>query len=427
MKIAHVITRMIVGGAQENTLFSCEDLIREHGAEVVLFTGPALGPEGDLFQQRRTQPSQPLQRNAADGQADHGAGQGGAELSGHSVSPPSSQGAPQVPLIMIDSLRRAIHPWRDAVAYRALRRELKKFAPDVVHTHSAKGGFLGRLAAWSLRAPAIVHTVHGAPFHPYQSTAVRNLYRWLEWHAAGRCHQLVSVADAMTDLMVGGRVAPREKFVTVYSGMEVEPFLQADQHRAAARAELGLDENDIVVGKIARLFHLKGHEYLIEAARLAAARSPRLKFLLVGDGLLREDLERQIRSAGLEERFRFTGLAPPAEIPKWLGAMDVLVHTSLREGLARALPQALIAGRPAVSYDIDGAREVVLDRVTGRLLPPRAVEPLADAFVELAERPDLREQWGREGRRRFTDQFRRETMARELYMIYEKLLQQRPR
>lgn len=389
MKIAHVITRMIVGGAQENTLFTCQDLISEHGEDVLLVTGPALGPEGDLLQQ-------------------DGAGRG--------------RGAPRTPVRMVDSLRRPIQPWRDARAYRQLKRVLADYQPDVVHTHSAKGGFLGRLAAWSLRVPAIVHTVHGAPFHPYQPAPIRSAYRRLERHAAKRCHKLVSVADAMSDLMVAGRVAPREKFVTIYSGMDVRPFQEADRFRQAARRELGIADDEVVVGKIARLFHLKGHQYLVQAAQQAVAQAPRLKFLLVGDGVLREQLERQIDSLGLSSHFILIGLAPPADIPKWIGAMDVLVHASLREGLARALPQALIAGRPAVSYDIDGAREVVLDRVTGRLLPPRSVAPLAEALVELALSPELREQWGRAGRERFTDQFRHETMTQRLHELYQQLL-----
>ncbi|MCA9173482.1 MAG: glycosyltransferase family 4 protein [Planctomycetales bacterium] len=387
MRIAHVITRMIVGGAQENTLFTCRDLIDEHGDEVLLLTGPALGPEGDLLAQQ---------------------GRG-------------------VPVVELPALRRAIHPWRDWSAYRALRRELVRFRPDVVHTHSAKGGFLGRLAASSLRVPVVVHTVHGAPFHPYQHAVVRELYRRLERHAAKKCHKLVSVADAMTELMIAGDVAKREKFVTIYSGMDVEPLLSAEQHRESARRELGLEPEDVVVGKIARLFHLKGHEYLIRAAESAVRQAPRLKFLLVGDGLLRAELESEIARAGLAGHFRFTGLVPPGEIPKWLGAMDILAHVSLREGLARALPQALIAGRPAISFDIDGAREVVIPDKTGVLLAPGDVEGLAEAFVRLGQSPEIRRQWGEEGRQRFTEQFRHRTMTRQLRELYTALLEEQGR
>ncbi len=232
---------------------------------------------------------------------------------------------------------------------------MRGLRPEVVHTHSGKAGLLGRLAAWRLHVPAIVHTVHGAPFHPYQSAAARFVLRNCERFAAARCDAIVSVADAMTEQLVAAGVAPAEKFQTVYSGLEVEPLLAAAAERAALRRQLGYGDEQIVVGKIARLFHLKGHEYLIAAAERAVQADPRLQFLLVGDGLLAARLHDQIDRSGLGKHFRFAGLVPPERIPAYLAAMDIVVHTSLREGLARVLPQALIAGKPVISYDIDGA------------------------------------------------------------------------
>lgn len=383
MRVAHVITRMIVGGAQENTLFNCEDLIRDHGDDVLLITGPSLGPEGELL------------------------GQGRGD---------------EVPVALVPSLRRAIHPWHDSLAYGQLKRRLREYRPDVVHTHSAKGGFLGRLAANAVGVPAVVHTVHGAPFHPFQPRPVRELYRWCEWYAGKRCHALISVADAMTDLMVSAHVAPREKFTTIYSGMDVEPYLASELLRSETRRELGISDQHVVVGKIARLFHLKGHEYLIQAASQVVEKQPHVRFLLVGDGLLRESLERQIAEAGLTDFFIFTGLVPPERIPALVSAMDVLVHVSLREGLARALPQALIAGKPAISYDVDGAREVVIPGETGYLLPARAVQPLAEAVIQLAADEELRRRLGGQGRDRFTDRFRHQTMTAQIRSLYERLL-----
>ena len=388
MRIAHIITRLIIGGAQENTVFSCEDLIREYGDDVLLITGPPLGPEGSLIDRARE--------------------------SG-------------VPMEMVPALRRAIHPWRDWVSYLRLKRILRDFQPDVVHTHSAKGGILGRAAARAVGVPAIIHGVHGAPFHPYQSVLAREIFRACERWAAPKCDAFVSVADAMTDLMVDAKVAPREKFTTVYSGMEVEPFLQADEHRERVRGELGYGPEHVVVGKVARLFHLKGHEYVIEAASQVVQANPNVRFLFIGDGILTEQYTEMIRKAGLQDYFHLTGLVPPARIPELIGAMDVVVHTSLREGLARVLPQGLIAGKPVVSYDVDGAREVVLTGQTGYLLPPKSIEPLADALIELAGDEELRLRLGSEGRRRFTDQFRHEEMTRQLRELYERLLAEKGR
>jgi glycosyltransferase involved in cell wall biosynthesis len=204
--------------------------------------------------------------------------------------------------------------------------------------------------------------------------------------------------------------------------MEVEPFLQADRDRHTTRAELGWDESHVVVGKIARLFHLKGHGYVIEAARQVIARCPQVRFLFVGDGILRAQFQQQIADSGLDRYFRFTGLVPPTRIPALIGAMDVLVHASLREGLARALPQALIAGKPVVSYDVDGAREVVRTGETGYLLPPCSVDPLAAALITLVESQELRQRLGHAGRERFTEQFRHQTMATRLRSLYQQLL-----
>jgi glycosyltransferase involved in cell wall biosynthesis len=323
---------------------------------------------------------------------------------------------------MIDPLRRSIHPARDWASYRAIRRALRDYRPDVVHTHSAKGGLLGRLAADSLGIPAIVHTVHGAPWHPYQSALAREFFKRCEKHAARHCNALVSVADAMTDLLVNAGVAPRAKFTTIYSGMEVEPFLNADSRRDATRAALGFGAENVVIGKVARLFHLKGHADVIRAAQTIVKAYPQARFLFVGDGILRADLERQAADAGLCDVIRFAGLVPPTEVANYIGAMDVVVHASLREGLARVLPQGLIAGKPVVSYDVDGAREVVISGETGFLIPPQDVTALADALGRLIADAGLRMSLGAEGRRRFTDPFRHQEMTRRVRELYERCL-----
>lgn len=233
---------------------------------------------------------------------------------------------------------------------------------------------------------------------------------------------MISVADAMTDLMVDAGVAPRQKFTTIYSGMDVEPFLRAHEHRSAIRSKYGLQPEHVVVGKIARLFHLKGHDDLVTAAEQVARQYPNVRFLLVGDGILREALTVRIASLGLNENFIFTGLVPPSEVPPLIGAMDALVHTSYREGLARALPQALIAGRPVVSYDVDGAREVTITGETGILVPPQDTAALAGALSTLVGDAEMRAELGREGQRRFTEQFRHQTMSRRIRGLYEQVL-----
>ncbi|MGQ9503781.1 MAG: glycosyltransferase family 4 protein [Thermogutta sp.] len=383
MRVVHIITRLIVGGAQENTLLTCEDLIHTYHDDVLLVTGPPLGPEGSLLERARA---------------------GG------------------IPIKMVVSLRRAINPWHDLHAYFGIRHILREFRPEVVHTHSAKAGILGRGAAASLPIPVIVHTVHGAPFHPYQPRVAQAFVIACEKWAARRCHAFISVADAMTDLMVNAGIADRSKFTTIYSGMEIEPFLHSADHRAAMRQHLGYEDNDVVIGTIARLFHLKGHDDILAAAEAIISRHPQVRFLWVGDGILRTRFEEDIRRRGWSKLFHLAGLVPPEELPRWLAAMDIVVHTSLREGLARVLPQALLAGKPVVSYDIDGAREVVVSGETGYLIPPRDIPRLTEALDTLIQSPQLRDKFAAVGRERCMQMFDRRKMSEQIRELYMELL-----
>jgi glycosyltransferase involved in cell wall biosynthesis len=380
VKIVHIITRLILGGAQENTLLTVEQQHYRQRQPVTLITGPPLGPEGSLLER--------------------------AQAKGLDVR-------------VIDAMRRSIHPWRDLVTYRQLLQMLRELKPDVVHTHSSKAGILGRAAAARVGIRAIVHTVHGPPFHRYQRRSLNRMYIAAERWAARRTTAFICVSDAMTDQFVEAGVAPRDMFRTIYSGMEVEPFLNPPRPRSEVRRELQFNDSDVVVGKIARLFELKGHDDVIQAARAVVARCPNVKFLFVGDGIWRDRLSGMIAAEGLTEHFRFTGLVPPDRVPELIHAMDVVVHCSLREGLARVLPQALIAAKPVVSYDVDGAREVVLPDRTGFLLPPQSIGGLEQALIRLAEDADLRARWGAEGRRLFADRFRHDRMADEIMEVYD--------
>ncbi len=382
MKVVHFITRLIIGGAQENTLLTVEDQHRDYGDNVTLICGPGIGPEGSLTERAKA---------------------GGFNMR------------------IIPQLRRAIHPGRDWSSYRQFLRLLRDIKPDVVHTHSSKAGIIGRAAAAKLGIP-VVHTIHGASFHRGQSRLQKRVYLALEKWAARRTDRFISVCDAMTDQYVAAGIAPREKFVTIYSGMEVELFLQPPRPPSEVRQELGIGPEHVVIGKVARLFHLKGHEYVIRAAPAVVAGNPNVRFLFVGDGILREQFEVEIGRAGLSEHFVFTGLVPPGQVPSFVAAMDVVVHTSQWEGLARVLPQALIAGKPVVSYDVDGAREVVVPGETGYLLPPDSVDELAAALLELSQDAELRRRLGQTGRERFTDPFRHETMTRRIRELYQTLL-----
>lgn len=378
MKICHVITRMILGGAQENTLLTCEGL-HERGHDVTLIAGPALGPEGQLI------------TNARDG--------------GYRV-------------IEIDQMRRPINPIRDHRAYRRLLRLLRDLRPDIMHSHSSKAGILARKAAAKVGGMRIVHTVHGLPYHRYLSPWRNKLYIALEKRAARRSDAIISVSDAMTRQALAAGVGRPEQYTTIYSGMEVEPYLHASGAKAFGDS-MGLDDDALLVTQVSRLAELKGHQYILDAAEQIT--DPRVRFCFAGDGRWRDRIASEIKRRGLDDRFTLTGLIPPEQIPAVMAASDIVVHCSLREGLARTLPQAMLAGRPVISFDIDGAAEVV-DDSTGVLLPPGDVTGLVDAIEKLADSPDLRAALGAAGREKCREMFSRQRMVDRIEELYLRLL-----
>jgi len=381
MKVVHIITRLVVGGAQENTLASLAGLRAKPGLELSLITGPAIGPEGSLEARAR------------------------AVLGGFTLVP---------------ELVRPVHPWKDARAYAKLVRLLRAAAPHLVHTHSGKAGFLGRLAARRAGVPLVVHHIHGPSFGPWQGAAANALFTAAERIAGRMTDHFLCSADAMRKLYLAAGIGRPDQYTRLFSGFDLAPFAQA-QPSPELRAQLDLRPDDFVVGKVGRLFHLKGHADLIAAAPAILRACPQAKFLLVGDGVLRARLEEQARAAGVAAAFRFTGLVPPAAVPCYLGLMDCLVHLSYREALSRVLPQALAAGRPVVAYGFDGADEVCLENETGFLVRTGDVAAVADRVARLAGDAELRARLGRRGRELVHEWFSVERMVETQYELYLRL------
>ena len=172
-----------------------------------------------------------------------------------------------------------------------------------MHTHSSKAGILGRAAAWHERVPAIVHTIHGMPFGTFESASRNRLYMALERWAARRCHAIVSVCDAMTSQALAAGVGRPEQFSTVYSGMDADAFLNPARSREAVRRELGLADDEVAFATVARLFELKGHDDIIAAAPAVLKANPKVRFVWIGDGILRERLIADLERLGIRERF----------------------------------------------------------------------------------------------------------------------------
>ncbi len=386
MRIVHIITRLIIGGAQENTLLSCEGQ-HDQGHDVTLMTGPPIGPEGSLLER--------------------------AQKYGYRVD-------------VIDDMRRALHPIRDWRVYRHLIHRLRAIEPDVVHTHSSKAGIIGRWAAHRAAVPFIVHTIHGLAFTASTSRAVNAVYRMLERKTAPITHKIVCVADEMREQSLAAGIGTPDQYVTIYSGMETDAFLHPPVPRTDARRQLGLADEHVAVGTLARLFHLKGHEDLLEMAPSLCRQFENVRFLWVGDGLLRGEFERRIEALNLRDRFILTGLVPPSEIPQLANAMDILVHPSRREGLARALAQAALAGKPAVTYDIDGNREGLIDGKTAFVVRAFDRAKLQEALVKLIADPALRQQFGTAGRAFAIARFDARVMVDALEQLYKCTMNRKP-
>ncbi|HIE44089.1 MAG TPA: glycosyltransferase family 1 protein [Candidatus Omnitrophica bacterium] len=395
VKIAHIITRLIVGGAQENTILTVERLKKIPDYEVVLITGPPLGPEGSLIEDARKRGIEP---------------------------------------VMVESLRRDIYPWLDFKSFFALYSLIRKGSYHIVHTHSTKAGILGRMAAHLAGVPVIVHTIHGLPFFPYQNRFMNFAAVNLERLLGPFTDKIITVCDRMLQKAYRAKVASLEKFITIYSGMELDEFLSTTEAESLKR-ELKIGEGELIVGKIARLFELKGHRFLLKSAKEVISKVPNVKFLFIGDGILKDELKKQASSLGIENHVIFTGLVPPNRIPEYLSIMDVVVHTSLREGLARVIPQAFASSKPIVSFTIDGAEEIIEDGKNGFLIPPPIVseqnwelynsQELTSTILRLLTNKDLRKRMGQEGKKTVDPIFRDDYMVERIDEVYRELLKEK--
>jgi glycosyltransferase involved in cell wall biosynthesis len=381
MRITHVITRLVVGGAQENTLATIRGLKAVPDLTLALVSGPTAGAEGSLEPEVR---------------------QSGIEFD------------------LVPELVRPVHPVKDLLALRQLTRILRRQQPTLVHTHSGKAGVLGRLAAARAGVPIILHHIHGPSFGPFQGPLSNWIFRGAERHAARVTTHFVCSANAMTRRYLAAGIGRPEQYTRVFSGFDLKPFLAA-AHDPALRRELGLAPDAFVIGKVARIARLKGHEDLLQALKQLLPDCPRARLLFVGDGALRGTVEARATALGLRDQVAFTGLVPPDAVPRYLGIMNCLAHLSRREALSRALPQALAAGKPVIAYDFDGADEVCLDGRTGFLAGMGDVATVSRRLAQLARDPELGAQLGERGREFVRNNFSTELLVERTLNLYRQL------
>jgi glycosyltransferase involved in cell wall biosynthesis len=381
MRVTHIITRLVIGGAQENTLATIGGLCQYDNLEVRLISGPSIGPEGSLEAEARKIPDL---------------------------------------LTVIPELVRPVRPYLDVIALKKLENILRQQQPDIVHTHSGKAGILGRLAAQQAGVPIIVHHIHGPSFGPFQGWLANRIFTAAERYAARVTDHFFCSADAMTKLYLAAGIGLPEMYTRIFSGFSLNAFLTATND-PSLRSRLGLAPEHFVIGKVGRIFKLKGHADMVTAFSKVVKEVPHARLLLVGDGSLRSEIEKQANALGLRDKVIFTGLVSPPEVAKYIGIMDCLAHLSWREALSRALPQSLAAGKPVVAYDFDGANEICLENQTGFLVKTGDTGAAAQRLIQLARDPQLRRQFGQTGQKFVREHFTIEKMVMDQYAQYIRL------
>lgn len=372
MRICHVITRMVAGGAQRNTLM-CAENQAQRGHEVSLLSGVESSAEGCLLELARAAPFE---------------------------------------FVEIPSLVREIRPLQDTLALAWLIRHIRRLRPQVLHTHTSKAGILGRLAGLACRVPVIVHTPHGHVFHSYFSERKAALFKLCERWLGRVTDMVIGLSHGCVRDHLQERIVPASKLVVIPSGVPLERF----------RA-LGPSGGEVpCVGYLGRLADIKGPLDLIEAfAILKQQNAEEACLLMVGDGPQRQAVEAAITRHGLQGCVELTGWQ--TDTAAHLARMDVMVVPSHNEGMGRVVVEAMAAGIPVVATAVGGLVDLVVPEYTGMLTAPRNPQALAGAIRSLLERPDRGRAWGENGRG-FSQQFSDTVMFERLELLYQKLLRQ---
>ncbi len=379
IRVLHPITRLIVGGAQENTMLTAQ-LLNPARWQVDVLSGPQTGREGSLIETVRER---------------------------------------GIPLIIEPSLVREVNPLQDLRALFRLARLMRQGRYTIVHTHSSKAGIVGRWAAKLAGVPIIVHTVHGWGHHDRQHPLIRAYYILLEKLTLPITDKLIVVSPLNTEKGLADGIGRPEHYTVIRSGIELERFGHPQVDRATTRAAWNIPLDAPVVGTVTRLSAQKAPLDFVRAAAQVAAAVPNVYFLVVGDGPLRAEVEQLARDLGISERLVLTGLR--RDVPEQLAAMDIFALSSLWEGLPRVLPQAMASGLPVVATATDGSIEAVTDGENGFLVPPGQPAVLAESLIRLLRDPALARQMGEAGRHRVAE-FDVRTMVAQIDQLYQELL-----
>jgi glycosyltransferase involved in cell wall biosynthesis len=376
IKVLHIITYLPIGGAQDNTLLTVEKLDPDRYNVTLL-----CGPEGAWI--KRLEKINHVRR------------------------------------VYIKSLVRPVHPWADLTAAIQIFRHIRAERYQIVHTHSSKPGVIGRIAAKMAGTPVVVHTIHGFPFHDYMPRFIYFFCVWLERFVSRLSDKIITVSKLNLEKAVQLKLAPRDRFVNIYSGIQLEKF-EFKNRRFHIRQRLGLTKDHIIIGLIGRLFTQKAPQYFIKAVPEVIRRFPSARFLLVGDGELKQSLIRLSQDLDVMEYVRFLGFRE--DVPEILNILDIFVLTSLWEGLGRSLTEAMAMAKPVVATSVEGVPELVKHNVTGLLVPPCDEGRIAESIIYLLRNPKEASRMGRAAQKNVKDKFSVHRMISEIDALYEGLI-----
>ncbi len=377
IKIAHIITKMELGGAQQNTLYTLKHLNREK-FETILISG-----KGGMLTQETF-----------------------LSLTNR--------------VFFIGELVRKINPLFDFIALIKIWHLLKKEKINLVHTHSSKAGILGRWAAKLAGVPYIIHTYHGFGFNDYQKWPVRWLFIGIERITAFITAKLVVVSGENTKKAMANKIGKKNQYVVIHSGVKIKELSFNPIIKKEKRKEFGFRDEDFVIGMIACFKPQKDPLSFILLAHKVSACLPQAKFLLVGDGLLRPSIEKLISKLNLQEKIQLPGWR--RDIPQLIQSFDIMVLTSLWEGLPRVFLEAMVLGVPVVATNVDGAREVIKNGINGFLVPPKDVASMAEKVVYLFKNEEKRKKMGIQSKTMLSSSFDIDQMVKEIEKLYEQLV-----
>jgi glycosyltransferase involved in cell wall biosynthesis len=300
---------------------------------------------------------------------------------------------------------------------------MRETRPHIVHTHTAKAGFIGRLAARLARVPVVVHTFHGHVLHGYYSPLKTQLLRRMERGLARFTDRIIAVSEHVKRDLVTYQVAAADKIQVISLGLELDPFLESASHRGAFRRELQLNGAERLVGIVGRIFPIKNHQLFLEAAALVARRDSAARFVIVGDGILRPELERQAQEAGITDRVIFTGWR--RDLPGIYADLDVLAVTSNNEGTPVSAIEAMAAGCPVVATNVGGLPDLIREGETGYLVPSGDAPAVATAVLRVLHQPEVARYMGATARKVARERFSAQRLITDMERLYLELLRRK--